>query len=870
MKCVEEVTKNTSHYLQLRFTVNDCNKNHLCVQSADIEDSGSVHTEQVLTFTDSTHGIVDSVPTTVSSIALAGGTDNTTLTDFLSRPTLIDSRAWSTADLFGSLGASIEPWFLYLNNAVIKNKLQNYAFLRANLCVKFVINATPFHFGLLRTAYEPSVNAAGTGDRTTRIRTNPTTNTPLVIPYSQLPGSWLYPADNAGGEVSLPFFRYNNWLPLTSAAAAKTMGLITYLVVMPLQVASASGSTSVTIDTFAWLEDVVLSGATNELTLQAKDEYDGVISAPASKLASIAASFSQLPVIGRFARATEIGAGAVASIASIFGYTNVPNIDNVAAYVPTPTPHLASSSISTPIQKLTLDPKQELSIDPTMHGIGSDDEMAISNIVTRKSALSIIGWSSALPAGSVLFDCNVSPQLFTVVPILDGGSVNRSNRVYHTPMSYIGMMFEHWRGDIIFDIDVVCTKFHKGRLKICWDPLGTGGSVDLPENTVYTSILDIGATNKASIRIPYHQAYEWLRTRGIIRQNWSTGTTLAVDPVYDNGLFMISVLTPLMSPVTPQTVSMLISVRAADNFEFTNPSSSLGESSSSAIQPSFFAVQSLDTIDIEATQVVLGDEGSMHPHRYALNFGEQVLSLRTLLHRFSLYDISVETSNSATRASQWIKSFSRSPPSYGYDPNSLSSASKILAGVGNAPFNFTPMHPIAYVSNLYGAARGSVNYVVNLSQDITPYVGEVRVQRVTDNAYSAYRRGLTFSNSNTGTSYSTYQSFLTYGNGTAAFQTGGSAFTNTQTNGAIAWNQPQMSSTNFNYTDPKYALTGNVQDQTDKECSLLQVITKHTATLNTNDALSVTAYAGTGPDFTCLWFLCCPTLDYYVSLPTAT
>lgn len=832
------------------------------LQSQDVVDSTPV-TSEVLTFVDSSEGDVDATQYLKNPIASSDATKNTSLAKFLSRPILIDTRTWSTSDLPGMLGAKIEPWFLFMNNTVAKNKLNNYAFLRAKLCVKFVINATPFHFGLLRVAYEPNVNAANTGSRSSSVRTNSVSDLPLVVPYSQLPGVWIHPADNSGGHLELPFFKCNNWLKLTSAADSKTMGALYYYITSILGVASSSGTPSVTVDTFAWLEDVELCASTARFVLQAKDEYDGVISAPASAIAAVAGTLSNVPIIGKFARATVIGAKAVSNIAAMFGYTNTPVIADIPARIPNAGPSLASSEIGAQIHKLTLDPKQELSIDPTLHGINSDDEMCIQNIVTRKSALAVIGWSTSDTMNTVIFNANVSPQLFASVPILDTGSNIVSRRVYHTPMSYVGMLFAHWRGDIIFDFEVVCTKFHKGRLKIGWDPLGDGGTVSLPENTVYTTILDIGENNKASIRVPYHQAYAFMRTRGIQRENWSVGNSLPSDDLFDNGLLIVSVLTPLVSPVSPQNITILVSVHGADNLEFANPRSSL--SGYGNPPPSFYSLQAKDEIDIHSSQEDFGDSGSQHPQRYALNFGECVPSLRTLLHRMSVYDTSWIGTSSATRFIRYEKSFGRLPYMYGFDPSGQSSAAKTLSA-GFANFSYVPTHPITYISMMYGGFRGSVNYSANICADLTPYVGDVRVSRVTDWTNPSKRRGAIASTINSGTGGNATALWLNYQyhSGTA-----GAAFTNTITNGAINWCQPMMSGVNFNFTDPTYAINGNITDQTNLECSFLEITFKQQVASTTTEVATITTYAGAGVDFTCLWWLCCPTLDYYVNNPSS-
>jgi len=874
---VEILTKTSilSHWCQ---KANVDRINFLKLQSSDevvegVSDNISVEhetslTSEVLTFVDSSTGIIDNTTYVPSNIATDSISEGTSLKSFLSRPTLIDTRTWTTALSTGFLGATIEPWHLFLNNSVILNKIKNYAFLRAKLCIKVVINATPFHFGLMRVAYEPSVNAADTGFRKSKLRTNTVSDAPYVVTISQLPGTWVYPAENAGGEIHVPFFKHANWAVLTSAADIKSLGTLKYYVAAPLTVASSSGSISVTLSTFAWLEDVELSGSTAELSLQAKDEYTGVVSAPASSIAKISKSLESVPIIGKFARATTIGANAIAGVASIFGFTNVPNISNVNAVVPTTTPHLASCEISTPVQKLTLDPKQELSLDPTLHGLDSTDELCIKSIVQRESTLVLAPWATTDAVGTVLFNANPSPMLFNRVEILDAGLNRKAHRVYHTPMSYVGMLFQHWRGDLIFDFDVICTKFHKGRIKIGWDPLGSDGTLALNENEVYTTVIDIGETNKASIRVPYHQEYEFSRMRGITRDNWSVGNALPSNATVDNGLLVLSVLTPLMSPVAPQTVYVRISVRAAENLEFINPAVALGENSTSA-PPSFFAVQAKDEVDVTSTEVTLGDRGSKHPERYSLNFGERIVSLRTLMHRYSVYDYSVVTKQASTKYSTFAKSICRYPPMYGYDPSGLSTFNKILAGVGTAPFNANPTHPVTYIGLMYGGVRGSMNYISNISSDLTPYIGEITVQRVNDSTVSSSRRGLYITNVNTGVSISNDLYSINTGYGVNAYGAAGAAFTNSQTNGCVSWNMPHMSQCIITYPDPTYSITGNSFDETTRECSLLTIKVNQT-TANTNtDSLTVTTYAASGPDFTCLWWLCCPTLDYYETYPTA-
>lgn len=831
----------------------------LRLQSADVD----MKTSEVLTFEDNDAGDIDDVGYSPNPIASASVTQKTDLATFLSRPTIINTHTWTTSESVGFDATTIEPWFIFMNNSVIKRKLENYAFIRAKLCLKFVINATPFHFGLYLASYEPSVNAADTGFRKSKIRTNALTSNPYIIPLSQLPHAYLRPAANAGGEIHIPFFLHKSYLTISSAAEARSMGVLRYYIASPLGVASSSASTTVTIDTFAWLEDVELSGSTTRLALQARDEYDGPISKPASAIARIASRLSDAPVIGKFARATEIGASAVAGIAGIFGFTNTPVIDSVHSFVPNPAIHLATSEISTPVQKLTLDPKQELSVDPSLHGVGSSDEMLISNLVSKKSALEVFTWSSTEATDEVVFLARVSPMMFFRTSVLDGATT-RALRIYDTPMSYIAQLYTHWRGDIEFEVEVLCTKFHKGRLRITWDPLGANNNVP-NENEVFTTILDIGANNKATFRIPYHQAKEFLRIRkDLLEDNWTNGSTLASNADFDNGMLNIAVLTPLVSPVTPQTVGVLISVRAAENFEFANPSFLIGRNN---VPASFFAVQSRDEINTAEVTVTLGDNGTQHPQRYALNFGEAVVSLRNLLHRYSIYDVSAFASSTSTNNIFWVKSFSRLPPSFGYDPNGKLEAVRSFTIGGTVPFNYNNTHPITYVSAMFGGYRGSVNYVTNFSGDLTPSIGDIRVTRQPDDTKSGERAGRIVSFFDTASP--TMSSLIRYHMSGRATGTSGAALANTITNGSINWQMPHKNGCAFSYPDPTSGNTGLVADETDKECSLMEINLKQLTANTTARTTTMINYAAAGPDFHCFWFLCCPTVDYYIAYPVA-
>ena len=135
------------------------------------------------------------------------------------------------------------------------------------------------------------------------------------------------------------------------------------------------------------MEDVELSGTTCALALQSDEYGQGPVSRPAHAIANAAESLSTVPVIGPYALATSYGMRALGKIASIFGFTNTPVVDNYSPMAPMTAPALASSEVGFPIEKLALDPKTELSIDPRIAGCDPEDPLVISKFVQRESYL---------------------------------------------------------------------------------------------------------------------------------------------------------------------------------------------------------------------------------------------------------------------------------------------------------------------------------------------------------------------------------------------------------------------------------------------------------------------------------------------------
>lgn len=860
--CVDEVARNTSPstkvvetplYWSNKFSLQSEEVTQGSIVATGTEVEAAVIESETVRFIDNAAGDTLVLPTTDNPVARVDDTDDLTLGRFFARPTLIHTASWSTADVTGNLGSSFDPWTLFLSSAAIRKKLDNFAYLRGNLHVKILVNGTPFQYGAVRYCYFPYASSG-------KIRTNSVSALPLLIPYSQVPGVFLHPQANAGGQMTLPFFYLKNWLDITTASEVATMGSIQPVVYAPLRLAVSGGSTAVTLRTYAWMTDVQLMGSTLKLSLQGDEYGDGPISLPASAIAAAAGALTKIPVIGRFARATEIGAGAISKMASLFGYTNVPVIADVHALVPNVAPHLASTQIGQPIQKLTVDPKQELSIDSSFHSLGSEDELAISYLKKKESYFGATSWSTTDAAGTQIFNMRINPNLDSNIPITNSLSATVGHRSYQVPLSYFGRLFNYWRGDIRVRVKVVCTKFHKGRLKISYDPIADISASDPPENVVYTQILDIGEHDDVIFTIPYHQPEGWKsidKNDVGTSDNWTPGGALAPRAEFDNGTLTIRVLNTLTAPAA-STVNLLFFVSGGDNFEYAAPATTLQANSSPSF-PTFFNLQGEDTTDIVATEMVVGTRAAILPERYAVNMGECVSSLRSLLHRHTLYQTRNVNDTAITGNREMYTVFRRFPAVPGYNAASSVSASRVVAASGTSPFVFARMTPLAWVTYAYCGFRGSFNWTLTFNSSASVGVDDISVMRA----------GLTTNTSTlltaaypAGTASAKIASYNGYNPPSLlkdAGLMGGGAITANRVNNSIMVNVPNYNKNNFARAVPSESLTGSTVDDTDKDVVLYKVVFNNAPT--TND-VSLNMYVGAGPDYNPIFFLCCPTVDY--------
>lgn len=797
--------------------------------------------EEMATTNEQTTAFMDANPgSSVGSSAqpldyeLADAQTSASLSEYLSRPVRVATFTWQQSDAQGQLGTTVRPWFEFLNNASIKNKLSNYAFIRGSLKLKVITNASPFLYGSMRMVYQPLPDFTAS-TITSTVPSN-------LVPLSQRPGVWITPSHSEGAEFTCPFVYPRSFVRTTVANDVRGLGALEMHIYNVL--ASANGATSsVSVQIYAWMEDVVIAGPSLGAVLQA-DEYGvGVVSAPASAVAAAAKTMTRAPLIGRFAKATEIGASAVSNIAKLFGYTNVPVISDPQPMRIQPFPTLASAEIGFPQDKLALDAKNELSIDPSIAGLSGEDEMAVSSFVQRESFLVGSTWSSSQVPDTPLFSSVVVPQL----------QYNVSNLIDFTPMALAAAMFRNWRGDIIFRFRFIASPFHKGRVRISYDPQAT--AIQTFGDTgpfVMNRIVDLGAETDVEFRVPYQQALPWCYTTSSTTTAFTTSTTpaLTINDTFHNGIISVKVLTALTGPTTTASVGMQVFVRGAENLEFANPSSL-----SPDLSP--FALQSEEYYhDPENVSNTLGTATDASTHRALVNFGETVRSFRMLMRRHNWLDTVYIDNPTASTVGVYRINQTRFPAYYGYDPAGWNSAKGITAPASDFPFNFVNVTPWHLLAPCFIAQRGSMNWIFNPSKGSQGIVS--RVSRY-NGSFPGYSNGYVSSVATTPN-----RAEYAYWNSARA-TTAGSSLIHTNTAAGQAIVAPSFSPFKFQSTRPAYTTIPAGTSSPGYDGTVLDTLSielPYSAADSSLNAVTVERYFGIGADYSLHFFLNCPTLRY--------
>jgi len=690
--------------------------------------------------------------------------DDADLQNFFSRPVRIWIKEWGTGT---TLDETIDPWSSFFDNPRVENRIANYNMLRCKLHVKVIINGNGFHYGRAMMAYLPLPwEDDFTYDRGLIVQD--------LVQASQRPKIFLDPTTSQGGDMVLPFFWKKNALNIPLREWSQ-MGIFRLRTLQALKHANGA-SDKVTISVFAWAEDVHLSMPTssepNGLSPQmgkvsgGKDEYkkDPLISKTATAVADAAGQLKDIPMIGPYAKATEMVATKTSSVAKALGYCKPSIMEDTRIYKPAITGSFAACDGTDLSSKLTVDSKQEATIDPRVVGLDSTDELNISSIATRESYLTQFNWSLADATDQRLFETWVTPALWDYVPN------NWADEIHFTACGYAAAPFTHWKGTMKYRFQIVASNFHKGRLKVVYDPYGFQTD---EFNTNYTHIIDIAEEKDFTVEIGWgtQEPYCMVTVPGtfidgksyaasdIVFDNQKGSGPSATPLEKSNGLLRVYVVNNLTTPNSDvdNDIKVNVFVSAGEDMQFRNPSdvisnyyhfepSSSSTRTSGAVSRNIEPQMGLATVD---ETVATGDiESTAEPSKpmqdevevsmatkppevdfYSQVFhGEVITSFRTLLKRFNYcFKAAILGDEYPSSTYRWTIRSRAFPYYVGYAPGAIYPVTVPTT----ADYNYGELTLMNYLTPAFTGRRGGIRWkAVYTNPASFPTDSLVRVDRI--------------------------------------------------------------------------------------------------------------------------------------------
>jgi len=548
------------------------------------------------------------------------------LSHFFERPILIKTLEW---DDNTSLFQVENLWTQYFSHKVIWPKLLGFSRMTCNLEIEVRVNGSPFRFGDVLVSYRPLFqtdvegylsNYSGgyliedgcSASSLSSFGVAPSSTPMSLIARSQRQSCYLQVSKSIGAKIVLPFIYPFESLRVTSLAydptvpasvarmkdttfykSLSSLGSLTFESLCTLRNTQVTSGVGVTIDIFvravnvkAWMASGVAS--MEPQGKKGKGEESVKPSHITSAISVGAKAFKDIPVIGPLATVGSMVAEGVTMVLQAFGFT--PMALNLVTQPVSRAWTYVQSSLSAPrsVVSLSLDHENQVSIDPALMGAQSVDELSLASFCGRSTIASITYFGSSCVTNDTIFLMPIHPML----GMRDSGGGDKavpSYRYQLLPCAFAAMNFKYWRGTCVIKLHAIKTQFHKGRLRVTWDPefassnaSATADFLTVHEGYQQMVTWDLDAADRLEMRVGFgartgRLSVPSISTIGMTSNaSWKTNSEASSGPItstsfvtdnyldYCNGFLRISVLNRLQASDVTYPVPIVVSVHFED------------------------------------------------------------------------------------------------------------------------------------------------------------------------------------------------------------------------------------------------------------------------------------------------------------------
>lgn len=649
----------------------------------------------------------------------------------LMKPIQLAQRIWSTSNARSTeIYSATIPGVIADIESIVLRTLRMYAFYKMSPVFRVQINSTQFHQGQLICCFDPFSYTQI--DRTSSFASEVVDN--LNIFYATgLPNVKIMASESDAVELQIPFIHPKSFLTTNTPYAYNNLGTFKILVLNPLMVAEGS-SPNLTVTIWMYPQDAevhvpifdhdpILEATSGNLT----EVITNILIEPTSgnitqSINSISKSKKTKPknsnfkqtkpnqnkeklphedqkqeedsmwdnlkggfqhgknmvgnlITGNWGQALRDGWGLVGKGLSLFGFDY-------------PARTITPDKTITPVENLGItigkSQSQRMAMNPfSMHLLEDDiaaeslDAMDLARIVKIPMLISQFTFTNVSQQGDVLFQIPIHPCIGTAI-----GTLNQQQSY----LSFVSRFFSYWSGGLKYDIEVVATRFHSGKLLFAYVP----NTIEQPTyqqaaTSLPNVIIDIQQTSSTTFKAPYTSPTAMKSTI------FDSTADISVDPDTTIGLLVCYVQNTLAfaSNVAPN-IEINVYVSADEDYSLYIPRVPL-ITNSAPLEPTSGTISIMDQKNNPSnTEAVMSkDQDDSLPR---VHFGEQY-SLIDLLRRFS-YERSVTlfTDTQATGTLNFNQLFSTEvQPSYWQ-------------------YNSTTETILTYFSRIYSCWSGTIRY----------------------------------------------------------------------------------------------------------------------------------------------------------------
>jgi hypothetical protein len=613
--------------------------------------------------------------------------------EYFDRPIVIGSFTWTSA----VTQQSMNPFTLWFNTAVITNRFQCWSNVRFDLKLRFEFSPSFFHNGLVRIWWYPLYQMIGD----TSGFATPVSQLSAAKGFQNL-GVFIDAAQPGVRELVIPWKHFRPAVDVTVASAGlNTIGLLVFSPVTALSTSNSLTVPDIVINVRAHGVNVQRFGPTRNFV-----QAQSAISKGFGKMGEAFKSFGTIPMLAPAAKAAEAVSKGISSFADVMGWSR--QIKDTTMRMARRSFGFAQNDEDDGTLSLSYSKAYSLTADTSLASGVKEDEMSFLYIAKHWSLIGIIAMVPNDTFDTLLGTIHVHPMI---------SYPEGSTAITPCAVGYVAAPFSYWRGSLEYEFRVVCSNQHAGQIRIVYDGNNSAVGATL-KDTARVCVLEIKPGASAKVVIGHSRPYSWNKTRSYFRG--IVADSGLSEPA--NGILRVHVFTPLLSPLTTQGISIVVSVRACDDFRVHSNKILPNVRTSGALSmmgapeepgEDVLEAQSALINNIAADRMChFGSEPIDDNVLYSHSMGEPILSVRSLLKRFHYLGEFASTAAGTNGANN--KVFGTGGPIH---ETAICGITTLDGGTVN--YVGLAIHtPFRWFKSMYAGHRGGARYRVRTNENV--------------------------------------------------------------------------------------------------------------------------------------------------------